>query len=156
MVGLLGVRDSRVLSYPGVSRIQGGRLKVCRYSPAKCAKPELTGPGGKSDQLVVEVLGMGTGQTAVAGDRVPMHAHEPLGLADAVALGDVVQDRGDGLLGQAGAEQRGALALGEASLARVAVEQSELLLFAVVAADREVFSAPSALVWAVGIQAAEP
>src|SRR5512135_3061324 len=40
MVGLLGVRDSRVLSYPGVSRIQGGRLKVCRYSPAKCAKPE--------------------------------------------------------------------------------------------------------------------
>src|SRR5512135_3753214 len=100
---------------------------------------------------------LGTGAILpVAGDRVPMHAHEPLGLADAVALGDVVQDRGDGLLGQAGAEQRGALALGEASLARVAVEQSELLLFAVVAADREVFSAPSALVWAVGIQAAEP
>src|SRR5512135_3150063 len=29
------------LSYPGVSRTQGGRLKVCRYSPPKCAKPEL-------------------------------------------------------------------------------------------------------------------
>src|SRR5512135_134889 len=30
------------LSYPGVSRTQGGRLKVCRYSPPKCAKPELS------------------------------------------------------------------------------------------------------------------
>jgi hypothetical protein len=35
---------------------------------------------------------MGPGLLAVAGDGLPVHAHEPAGLADAVALGDVLED----------------------------------------------------------------
>jgi hypothetical protein len=49
-------------------------------------------------------------------------AGQAFGLADAVSLDQVPEDR-DGLLrGQAGVEQRGALALGEAGVARLAVE----------------------------------
>jgi hypothetical protein len=37
-------------------------------------------------------------QAAVTSHGIAMHAHQALGLADAAALGDVVQDRGDCLL----------------------------------------------------------
>ena len=84
-----------------------------------------------------------------------MDADEPLGLADAAALGDVLQ-HGDGLLRrEVGAEQRGALSLGEPVSAGAAAEESDRRGFAVVAADGEVSPAANPTIGALGIQAAE-
>ena len=84
-----------------------------------------------------------------------MDADEPLGLADAAALGEVLQD-GEGLLpGQVRAEQRGALAFGETDAAGAAAEEADRVVLAVVTGDGEVFPAPDAMVGASGIQAAE-
>jgi len=75
--------------------------------------------------------------------------------ADAVALGDVVEDR-DGLLRrQVRAEQRGALSFGEAGLAGPASEHAAGFLGAVAMGDGEVSGRPLAVLGAVGIQAAE-
>jgi hypothetical protein len=49
--------------------------------------------GGNGDQLVVEVAGLHASQAAQATDRAAVHLAEPAGLADAAALGDVLQDR---------------------------------------------------------------
>jgi hypothetical protein len=85
-----------------------------------------------------------------------MHAGEPLGLADAVTLGQVLQD-GEGLLGrQLGAEEGRALVLGEAGLAGVAGEESEVLMLAEVTTDRRVAGVPPAVERAIGVLAAEP
>src|SRR5262245_35783057 len=98
---------------------------------------------------------MGSGLAAVAGDGLPIHADEPSGLADTVALGDVMEDR-DGLLRrQVGAEQRGAFALGEAGLAGPAAEHAAGLAGAVAMGDGEVSRPPLTVLGAVGIQAAE-
>jgi len=48
--------------------------------------------GGKSHELVVELLGVRAGQQAVADDGVLVHADQARGLADADAFGDVAQD----------------------------------------------------------------
>ena len=50
------------------------------------------------------------GHPAVAADRVAVHPAEPAGLADAAALGDVLQDRFDLLGREPGVEQGRALA----------------------------------------------
>src|SRR5262245_5154568 len=85
-----------------------------------------------------------------------MDADEPLGLADAAPLGDVLQ-HGVGLLRrQVGAEQRGALAFGEPIAAGAAAEESDRRGFAVVSADGEVSPAADPMIGALGIQAAEP
>src|SRR5438309_705198 len=98
---------------------------------------------------------MGPGLAAVAGDGLAIDADEPSGLADAIALGDVMEDR-DGLLGrQVGAEERRALALGEAGLAGAAAEHAAGLLGAVAMGDGEISGAPLAVLGAVGIEAAE-
>ena len=84
-----------------------------------------------------------------------MDAHQPRGGADAVAVGEVF-DHGEGLLlGQAGPEQRGALALGEAGLAGAAVEEPMLSELAVVAADGQVAESPLPEVGAIRVLAAE-
>ena len=71
----------------------------------------------------MELRGVFAGPQAVADDGVLIDADEAAGLADAAALGEVVQD-GDGLvLAQAGAEQGGAFPLGEAGLTGAAGEQ---------------------------------
>jgi hypothetical protein len=76
-----------------------------------------------------------TGLAGVTGHRVAVDAHEPLGLADAAAVGDVLQD-GDGLLpGQMRVEQRGALAFGEPIAARATSEEADRGRLAVMAAD---------------------
>ena len=62
--------------------------------------------GGNGDQFVVEPPGVLAGDPAVAGDGVAVHLAEPAGLADAAALGDVLQDRLD-LLGGSRAPNRG-------------------------------------------------
>jgi len=51
--------------------------------------------GGKSHELVVELLGVRAGQQAVADDGVLVHADQARGLADADAFGDVAQDGDD-------------------------------------------------------------
>ena len=96
-----------------------------------------------------------TGGAGQADDGVAMDADEPSGLADAVALGQVLQDRDGDRLGEMAAVQRSALAFGEAGPAGVAVELAELLVLAVAAADREVAGVASARVGTVGILAAE-
>src|SRR4051794_39177938 len=111
--------------------------------------------GGSGDQLVVQGRRMGPGLPAVAGDGLPIDADEPAGLADAVALGDVVEDRGGLLRWEVGAEERGALALGEASLAGSAAEHAAGFVRAVVVGHGEVSGPPLAVLGAVGIQAAE-
>jgi hypothetical protein len=92
----------------------------------------------------------------VAGHGIAADAHQSLGLADAAAVGDLLQD-GDGLLpGQVGMEQRRRLAFGEPVATGTTSEEADRVAFAVVAADGEVFTAPEAMVGALGIQAAEP
>jgi len=84
-----------------------------------------------------------------------MDADEPFGLSDPVAFDEVLED-GDGfLLGQAGVEQRGAPAFGEAGVARLAVEQADVPLLAVAIADREVAGVALAVERAIRVQAAE-
>jgi hypothetical protein len=103
----------------------------------------------------MSVVGMGPGGPGQADDGVAMDADEAAGLADAVTLGQVLQDRDGGRFGEMAAVQRRALALGEASPAGVAIELAELLVLAVTAADREVGGVASAVEAAVGILAAE-
>lgn len=111
--------------------------------------------GGSGDQLVVQARRMGPGLAAVAGDGLPIDADEPARLADAVALGDVVEDR-DGLLRwEVGAEQRGTLALGESGLAGPAAEHAAGLLGAVAMGHGQISGPALAVLGAIGIEAAE-
>jgi hypothetical protein len=88
-------------------------------------------------------------------DGVAVDTNEAAGLSDAVALGQVIED-GDGRgVGKTAPVEGRALALGEAGAADIAVELSELLVLAEVAADREVGGAAEAVEGAVGILAAE-
>jgi hypothetical protein len=98
---------------------------------------------------------MVAGLARVAGHGVAVDARQSLGLADAAALGDVLQDRLGLLAGQVGMEQRGALALGEAAPARPTAEEADRVILAISAADREVFAAPGAEIGASRIRAAE-
>jgi hypothetical protein len=86
---------------------------------------------------------------------IAVHADQAFGLADPVALNQVLEDRDGFLRGQAGVEQRGALALGEAGVACLAVEQAELLVLPVAVADREVAGVALAVERATRVQTAE-
>jgi hypothetical protein len=110
--------------------------------------------GGTGHEFVVQLLGVGTGQAAEAGDGGAVDAGEPAGLADAAAIGDVGQDRLGLVRGQAAVEQGRALALGEAGLARAAVEQAALVR-AVAGADGQIAVAAFPVVRTLGCQAAE-
>jgi hypothetical protein len=95
------------------------------------------------------------GQPRQPNDRVAVGPGEPFGLTDPVAFDQVFED-GDRLLpGQARVEQRRALALGEAGLARLAEEQPDLLMFAVTITDREVAGVALTVERAVHVLAAE-
>jgi hypothetical protein len=111
--------------------------------------------GGEGDQLVVGRHGVVAGLAGVSCHRIAVDPHEPLGLADAAALGDVFQHGRGLLLCQVGMEQRCALAFGEPVAAGTASEEADRVVLAVAAADGEVFSAPDAMMGATGIQAAE-
>jgi hypothetical protein len=111
--------------------------------------------GGKSHELVMSVAGVFAGQLGQAGDGVAMDVEEASGLPDAAALGEVVEDGAGLLLGQVGVEQGRPLALGEAVLAGVAVEQPDVVLLAVASADREISGVAPSVGGAVGILAAE-
>ena len=95
------------------------------------------------------------GPAGPPGDGVAMDADEPAGLPGAVALGEVVEHRAGLVVREMRAEERGALAFGEAVFAGVAVEQAEVMVLAVAAADGEVSGVALAEQGAIGILAAE-
>jgi hypothetical protein len=103
----------------------------------------------------MSVVGVGAGGPGQSHDGVAMDADEPSGLSDAVPLGQVLQDRDGGRLGEVAAVEWRPLALREAGAAGVAVELAELLVLAVAAADREVAGAPSAVEGTIRVLAAE-
>jgi len=88
-------------------------------------------------------------------DGVAMDADESLGLANAVALDQMFEDRDGHPRGEAGAGQGCALSLGESCLAGIAVEQADMALLAVAITDGEVAGVASAAERAFGVQAAE-
>jgi hypothetical protein len=98
---------------------------------------------------------MGAGVEGIADDGVLIDPDQACGLADATAFVEVLED-GQGLgVGQAGAEQGGALALGKAALAGATSEQAALRGGAVAEGDAEVAEATQTVVGAVGVLAAE-
>jgi hypothetical protein len=110
--------------------------------------------GGKARQLVVELAGVAAGAVGQAADGVLADADQACGLADAAAVGEMAEDAEQFVLGQAGVEERGALAFGEAGLAGLAVQQAAGIA-AVAHADGEVAGVAAAVVRAIGVLAAE-
>ena len=76
-------------------------------------------------------------------------------IAFAATLGDMVEDREDGLLGQVGAIQRSAFAFREAGATGATGEQAILAMLAEVAGDGEISGAAASEVGALGILTAE-
>jgi hypothetical protein len=103
----------------------------------------------------MSVVGMIAGGAGQPDDGVGMDADEAAGLSDAVALGEVLEDGPGLVVGQPAVEQRGALALGEAGLAGLTVEQSEVAILAVAVADGQVAGAAAPVERAFGVLAAE-
>ena len=98
---------------------------------------------------------MVAGGAGQSDDGVAMDADEAFGLTDAVALGQMMEHRAGLLVGESAVEERGALALGEAGLAGVAIEQADVIPLAVAVADGEVAGPSSAVEGAVGVLATE-
>jgi len=111
--------------------------------------------GGKAHQLVVQLAGVVAGAQGQAGDGVLADADQAGGLADAAAVGEVGQDGQELVLRQVGPEQGRALALGEAGATGGAVQEAVGVIAAVAHADGELASVTSAVVGAVGVEAAE-
>jgi hypothetical protein len=110
--------------------------------------------GGKSHEFVVGLLGVPARLHDVADDGIFIDACQACGLADAATFLEVLEDgQGPGLR-QAGAEQGGAFALGEAPLAGAADEHAAPV-FAVAEADAEVVAATQAVVGTGRVLAAE-
>jgi hypothetical protein len=110
--------------------------------------------GGKSHEFVVGLLGVAAGLEGVADDGIFIGARQAGGLPDTAAVLEVLEDGEGFVVGQACAEQGGALAFGEALLAATAGEHAALVL-AVAEGDAEVALAAQAIVGALGILAAE-
>src|SRR3954452_1430221 len=91
----------------------------------------------------------------IAADGVGMDLDQARRLEDTTPLVDVFEDRGDLVLGQVGAVQRGALAFGETVAAGAAIEQAKLPVLAESAGDGEVSGVAAAEVGTSGIQATE-
>jgi hypothetical protein len=110
--------------------------------------------GGKSDEFVVELAGVAPGEEAEAYDGVLVDLDQAAGLADATALGEVLQD-GKGLVfGESAIKQGSPLAFREACFTGATAEQ-EALVGAVAQGHREVAVAAFAVVGAVRVEAAE-
>jgi hypothetical protein len=102
----------------------------------------------------VELAGVVAGQGSQADDGVLVDADQAGGLADAAALGQVVQD-GEGLvLGETAVEQGGAGPLGEAVLATAAGEDAAWL-GAVAESDAQVVRLALAVGGTLGVGAAK-
>jgi hypothetical protein len=111
--------------------------------------------GGKSDEFIVELSSVLTGFEGQSGDGVLADADQACGLSGAAAISEVGEDSKDLVLGESAVEERCGLAFAEAVLAGLAVEESVLLLGAVAHADGEIAVSASAIIGAVGVEAAE-
>ncbi len=90
-----------------------------------------------------------------ASDGVGIDADQASGAADATALVEMLE-HGEGLFfGEMAVEQGRSLAFGEAVLAGLAVEQSDVVLLAVAGADREITGITGAVQSALRVLAAE-
>jgi len=98
---------------------------------------------------------MPPGDAGQPADGVLIDADEAPGLADAAALVEVLE-YGEGLLlGEVAVEEGRALALGEAVLAGLAVEEADVVELAVAGADREVAGVAAGIEDALGVLATE-
>jgi hypothetical protein len=103
----------------------------------------------------MSVVGMLSDNTGQASDRVGIDTDQASGGADTAALVEVLE-HGEGLFfGEVAVEQGRALTFGEAVLAELAVEQSDVVLLAVAGADREVPSVTLTVEGAFGVLTAE-
>jgi hypothetical protein len=116
---------------------------------------DLAGSGGKTDQLIVEVAGMISGDPAQSTDGPPIHLAEPSGLADAAPLVDVLQDRFDLLGRQPRVEQGRLFAFGESGFANAATEHASGLRQAIAAGHDQISGPPLAMLGVVRIPTAE-
>jgi hypothetical protein len=103
----------------------------------------------------MSVAGMGPDQFRQADDRIAVDLDQASCLSDAAALGEVLKHGAGFLIGQVGVEQRRAVALREAVLTGVAVEQADVVGFAVAVANGEVSRVALAEQAAIGFLAAE-
>jgi hypothetical protein len=110
--------------------------------------------GGKSDEFVVELLGVIARQEAEAEYRVLVHTDEPAGLPNPATFGNVMQQGHDLVRGQGAAEERGAFAFGKAGLAGAAAEQASLVR-AVASGDGQVAVAAFAVIGALRVLTAK-
>jgi hypothetical protein len=110
--------------------------------------------GGKSHEFVVGLAGVGGRLGGVAYDGIFIDAGEARRLADAAAVVQVLEDGEGSVVGQAGAEQGGAGALGEAALAGATGEHAAAVL-AIPKGNAEVVVVTQAVVRTVGILTAE-
>jgi len=111
--------------------------------------------GGKSHEVVVEVLGVLASEYGQPDHGVLVDPDQAAGLADATALLEMLEDGEGFVLGELGAIQRSALAFGEAFLAGATGQDAALLVGPIAEAHPEVVEATAAVVGAVGVLAAE-
>ena len=90
-----------------------------------------------------------------ADDRIGVDVDQASGLWDAAAFGEVLEHGAGLLFGQVSREQGRALALGEAVLAGLAVEQADVVVLAVAGADCQVAEAPLTMIGTGVVLAAE-
>jgi hypothetical protein len=103
----------------------------------------------------MSVVGMLSDDAGQASDGVGIDADQASGAANATALVEMLE-HGEGLfLGEMAVEQSRSLAFGEAVLAGLAVEQSDVVLLAVAGADREITGITGAVQGALGVLTAE-
>jgi len=96
-----------------------------------------------------------SGDAGQSADGVGIDADQSPGGSNATALVEVLE-HGEGLLlGEMTVEQGRPLALGEAIFAGMAVEQSDVVLFAVAGADREIAGVATRIEGALGVLTAE-
>jgi hypothetical protein len=111
--------------------------------------------GGKSDQFVVKVAGVISGDSAQTADCAAIDLAKSSSLADATPLGDVVQDRLKRLWRKPGVEARRPLPFGKSILANAAAEHPPFFLGAVATRHGQISGSPLSILGAVGIEAAE-
>jgi hypothetical protein len=135
------------LMHGGILQALGNTLASRRTASATPLPPQLI-------LLTIRLQdGLGIGRIFVAGHQV----HQPALGATVEVLHQqqqVMEDGKDLRFGQAGIEQRGAFAFGEALLAGAAVEEASLLR-SIVSADGQVAVSAFAEVGAVGVEATE-
>jgi hypothetical protein len=103
----------------------------------------------------MSVVGMLSDHAGQASDGVGIDADQASGAANATALVEMLE-HGEGLFfGEMAVEQGRSLAFGEAVLAGLAVEQSDVLLLAVAGADREIAGVTATVEGALGVLTAE-